>query len=212
MKKFGGPTFFFWCTVKVPLSYFFPKVSQAPSKCFSKWINWIISRIPRWIWKNLFLWSSYEFLAISVWIQSVEITVWESISRSHTASSHKDTWRLIWWGNYFFLFMLVKYLVKGLFVRNWKLRFMHISWWIMKEKGLLFFMIVWYREKSRIWFDMKYFAWYNPFKREKRIISLLSSIICNIFFCLFNFWGLGTECLYSHKSQKSVKCTSKEVL
>ena len=30
-------------------------------------------------------------------------------------------------------------------------------------------------EKSRIWFDMKYFTWYNPFKREKRIISLLSS-------------------------------------
>ena len=44
-------------------------------------------------------------------------------------------------------------------------------------------MMVWYWKKSRIWFDMKYFTWYNPFKREKkRIISLLSSIICHIFF------------------------------
>ena len=62
-----GPNVFFWCIVKVPLSDFFPKVSQAPSKCFSKWINWInwiISRIPRWIWKILFVLSSYEFLAM----------------------------------------------------------------------------------------------------------------------------------------------------
>ena len=46
------------------IEWFFPKVSQAPSKCFSKWINWIISRIPRWIWKILFVLSSYEFLAM----------------------------------------------------------------------------------------------------------------------------------------------------
>ena len=62
--KFFGPNVFFWCTVKVSFSDFFPKVSQAPSKCFSKWINWIISRIPRWIWIILFVLSSYEFLAM----------------------------------------------------------------------------------------------------------------------------------------------------
>ena len=70
--------------MKVPFSDFFPKVSQALSKCFSKWINWIISRIPWWIWKILFVFSSYEFL--SMWeakirkvpfyrVQSFEITV-----------------------------------------------------------------------------------------------------------------------------------------
>ena len=31
-----GPNALFWCTVKVPLSDIFPKVSQALSKCFSK--------------------------------------------------------------------------------------------------------------------------------------------------------------------------------
>ena len=63
---------------------FFPKVSQALSKCFSKWINWIISRIPPWIWKILFVLSSYEFLAMlegKIWkclfsrVQCDEITV-----------------------------------------------------------------------------------------------------------------------------------------
>ena len=52
--KFFWPNVFFSCTVKVSLSDVFPKVSQAPSKCFSKWTNWItwiISRIPGWIWK-----------------------------------------------------------------------------------------------------------------------------------------------------------------
>ena len=43
---------------------FFPKVSQALSKYFSKRINWIMLRIPRWIWKILFVLSSYEFLAM----------------------------------------------------------------------------------------------------------------------------------------------------
>ena len=84
--KRKGP--FYFCIVKVPLSDFFPKVSQAPSKCFSKWINWInwiISRIPCWIWKILFVLGSYEFLAMlegKIWkcpfsrVQSDEITVW----------------------------------------------------------------------------------------------------------------------------------------
>ena len=36
----------------------------APSKCLSEKINWIISRIPRWIWKILFVLSLYEFLAM----------------------------------------------------------------------------------------------------------------------------------------------------
>ena len=51
----------------MPFSDFFPKVSQAPSKCFFKWINWIKwikSRIPRWIWKIIFVLSSYEFLTM----------------------------------------------------------------------------------------------------------------------------------------------------
>ena len=42
----------------------FSQVLQAPSKCFYKWINWIDLRIPRWIWKILFVLSSYEFLAM----------------------------------------------------------------------------------------------------------------------------------------------------
>ena len=48
-------------------SAIYPKVSQAPSKCFFKWINWIDwikSRIPRWIWKILLVLSFYEFLAM----------------------------------------------------------------------------------------------------------------------------------------------------
>ena len=52
---------------KCHLVIFFPKVSQAPSKCFFKWINWINwikSRIPRWNWKTLFVLSSYKFLAM----------------------------------------------------------------------------------------------------------------------------------------------------
>ena len=109
----------------------------------------------------LFVLSSYEFLAmlelaklersLSFIVQSDEITVWKSISRSHTASSHKDTWRLIWWGNYFsclcfalhFILMFRHYLVKGLFVRNWKLKFMQISWWTTYKKSLLFPMKTW---------------------------------------------------------------------
>jgi hypothetical protein len=67
IQIFGGPNVFFWCTVKVPFSNFFPKVSQALPKCFFKWINWINwikSRFPCWIWNILFVLSSYEFLAI----------------------------------------------------------------------------------------------------------------------------------------------------
>ena len=51
----------------MPFSDLFPKVSQAPSKCFFKWINWINwikSRIPRQTWKIIFVLSSYELLAI----------------------------------------------------------------------------------------------------------------------------------------------------
>ena len=50
----------------MPFSDLFPKVSQAPSKRFFKWINWINwikSRIPRWIWIFFFC---FEFL----WIPS----------------------------------------------------------------------------------------------------------------------------------------------
>ena len=64
---FFWPNVFFSSSVKVPLSNFFPKVAQATSKCFSKWINWknwIISRMPRWIRKVLFVLSLYEFLAM----------------------------------------------------------------------------------------------------------------------------------------------------
>ena len=77
----------------MPFSNLFPKVSQALSKCFFKWINWIKSRIPLWIWKILFVLSSYEFLAIMEGknrkgpffrVQSDELMVWDAISLSRT--------------------------------------------------------------------------------------------------------------------------------
>ena len=61
-----------------------PKLHQ----CFFKWINWIKSRIPRWIWKILFVLSSYEFLAMLegkigdgpfLRVQSDELTVCSTI-------------------------------------------------------------------------------------------------------------------------------------
>ena len=40
------------------------RLCPAPSKCFSERINWIISRIPRRILKNMFVQGSYESLAM----------------------------------------------------------------------------------------------------------------------------------------------------
>ena len=40
------------------------RLRLAPSKCLSERINWIISRIPRWISKNIFVQGSYESLAM----------------------------------------------------------------------------------------------------------------------------------------------------
>ena len=77
----------------MPFIDFFPKVSQAPSKCFFKWIDWIKwikSRIPRWIWKILFVLSSYEFLAMLEGkigegpfyrVQSDELIVWPAMQK-----------------------------------------------------------------------------------------------------------------------------------
>ena len=50
--------------MKVPSIDFIQKMSQAPSKCLSEKINWIISRIPHRISKFLFIYGFYEFLAI----------------------------------------------------------------------------------------------------------------------------------------------------
>jgi hypothetical protein len=48
----------------VPFFDFFQNVSQASSKCLSERINWIISRIPHRISKIIFVYGSYEFLAM----------------------------------------------------------------------------------------------------------------------------------------------------
>ena len=40
------------------------RLRPAPSKCLSERINWIISTIPHRISKNLFVYGSYEFLAM----------------------------------------------------------------------------------------------------------------------------------------------------
>jgi hypothetical protein len=40
------------------------KLHPAPSKCLSERINWIISTIPRRISKIIFVYGSYEFLAM----------------------------------------------------------------------------------------------------------------------------------------------------
>ena len=48
----------------MPFSDFIQKMSRAPSKCLSERINWIISRIPHRISKNLFVYGFYEFLAM----------------------------------------------------------------------------------------------------------------------------------------------------
>ena len=48
----------------MPFSDFIQKMSQAPSKCLSERINWIISRIPHRISKIIFVYGSYEFLAV----------------------------------------------------------------------------------------------------------------------------------------------------
>jgi hypothetical protein len=40
------------------------RLSPAPSKCLSERINWIISTIPHRISKILFVYGSYEFLAM----------------------------------------------------------------------------------------------------------------------------------------------------
>ena len=93
-----GPNVFFWCTLKVPFSDIFPKVSQAPSTCFSKWINWIKSKIPRWNWKFLFVLSSYGFLAMLEGkigkgpffrVQSDELIVWNKSSNSNVKTETK---------------------------------------------------------------------------------------------------------------------------
>ena len=39
-------------------------MSQAPSKCLSERINWVISTIPHRISKIIFVYGSYEFLAM----------------------------------------------------------------------------------------------------------------------------------------------------
>ena len=101
LEIFWGPNVFFWW---VPLSDFFPKVSQAPSKCFSKWINWIISRIPWWIWR-IFFWIPMNSLqclkaklerALSFRVQSDEITV--CFSFSYIVVHSLPSW-LVWGRN-----------------------------------------------------------------------------------------------------------------
>ena len=46
------------------LSQKFLRLRPAPSKCLSERINWIISTIPHRISKILFVYGSYEFLAV----------------------------------------------------------------------------------------------------------------------------------------------------
>ena len=67
------------------------RLHPAPSKCLSERINWIISTIPHRISKILFVYGSYEFLAMQWWkaklerphffkVQSGKITVCPSSS------------------------------------------------------------------------------------------------------------------------------------
>ena len=48
--------------MKSAFSEFIQNMSQAPSKCLFKWINWIISKSDRDIGKILFVLGSYEYL------------------------------------------------------------------------------------------------------------------------------------------------------
>ena len=83
---FLGPNVFFWCTVKVPLSDFFPNMSQGPSKCFNKWmnwINWIISKTIQAISKILLILGLQTFLACL-----------ECVSRNGLSFVHSD-WDII---------------------------------------------------------------------------------------------------------------------
>ena len=53
--------------MKVPFIDFIENMSQVPFKCLSERIlriNLIVSRIPCWISKNIFVLGSYEFLAM----------------------------------------------------------------------------------------------------------------------------------------------------
>ena len=59
---FFWPNYFIWGAIKVPFFDFIQKMS--PSKCLSDRMNWIISRIPQMISKILFVYGSYEFLAM----------------------------------------------------------------------------------------------------------------------------------------------------
>ena len=70
------------------LSQKFLRLHPAPSKCLSERITWIISRIPRWISKIIFVLGSYELLAMlegkiikgfSFSFQPGKITVWPTL-------------------------------------------------------------------------------------------------------------------------------------
>ena len=65
--KFFGPNDFIWDSMKVPLFDLNKKylmLHPVPSMCLSERINWIISTIPHRISKILFVYGSYEFLAM----------------------------------------------------------------------------------------------------------------------------------------------------
>ena len=48
--------------MKSAFSKFIQNMSQAPSKCLFKWINWIISKSDRDFGKIIFVLGSYEYL------------------------------------------------------------------------------------------------------------------------------------------------------
>ena len=48
--------------MKSAFSEFIQNMTQAPSMCLFKWINWIISKSDRDIGKILFVLGSYEYL------------------------------------------------------------------------------------------------------------------------------------------------------
>jgi hypothetical protein len=80
---FFGPNDFIWCAIKVPffdLSKKCLRLHPAPSKCLSERINWIISTIPHRISKIIFVYGSFEFLAMLEGkireAQPGKITVW----------------------------------------------------------------------------------------------------------------------------------------
>jgi len=62
LKKNWAKDLYLQSAKKVPFQDFIQNVSQAPSKCLSKWINGIISKIPHRNLKNIFVQGSYESL------------------------------------------------------------------------------------------------------------------------------------------------------